>query len=556
MAKKLFTLLLCTGLTLGMLTGCGNSDNKESEVEKTSESSKTSDAEEASGEETDDLPSWKQDTTPITIDWFVAYDWYGKTFDPVNNMADKKLLEETGITINFTSGGVDKLGAMVAAGELPDVITYDALSSIRLEMEDAGMLADLESLAEQYAPDLNVPQSQRDWYRNKDGNWYSVVSYYYGPERTNEEFGGYLAFHNMNFVRVDLLEQIGMTKEDLTTLDGLYEAFKAIKEQNIQYDGMDIIPLFGVDPTQWAMQLGAYLEDSEGNYVDVRTTPEYLEALKWLNKLYREGLLTEDVLVPSNEQRDQWISSGRVFFNNFANNTVYTRRTLYSYDQEALLLSCGIVDTLDPEKEHYVHASDTNGWSATMISADSEYADRIITLFSYLSSEEITLDEEYGADCWEIVDGVLRRTEEKQAEYLADYDAYTSKYDMNVNYFEDWTIIQRYENKNPDEIFAKDDMEYTLAYRDNVFDTKCFTNTTPEAGSDEETIQTNVNNFWGQAWRQMVMASGEAECEELYYEAMEEMNAMGFEDLLAYYNKRFQENKEKLGIEYAWPAYQ
>ena len=153
----------------------------------------------------------------------MAYDWYGKVFDPVNNMADKKLQTETGITINVITGNADKLNALIVSGELPDVVTFDAVASQRLQMEDSGMVLDLEELSEKYAPDLNVPQSQKDWYRNDDGKWYSLVSFYYGPERCTDEFGGFLVTHNSNFVRTDLLEQIGMSMEDLKTKEGFYE---------------------------------------------------------------------------------------------------------------------------------------------------------------------------------------------------------------------------------------------------------------------------------------------------------------------------------------------
>ena len=109
----------------------------------------------------------------------MAYDWYGKVFDPVNNIADKKLQTETGITVNIITGDADKLNALIVSGELPDVVTFDAVASQRLQMENAGLVLDLEDLAENYAPDLNVPQSQKDWYRNEDGKWYSLVSFYY-----------------------------------------------------------------------------------------------------------------------------------------------------------------------------------------------------------------------------------------------------------------------------------------------------------------------------------------------------------------------------------------
>lgn len=41
-----------------------------------------------------------------------------------------------------------------------------------------------------------------------------------------------------------------------------------------------------------AQQFGAQQEDEQGNLLDIKLQPEYLEALKFYNKLYTEGLIT------------------------------------------------------------------------------------------------------------------------------------------------------------------------------------------------------------------------------------------------------------------------
>ena len=52
------------------------------------------------------------------------------------------------------------------------------------------------------------------------------------------------------------------------------------------------------------------------------------------------------------------------------------------------------------------------------------------------------------------------------------------------------------------------------------------------------------------------MASDEAECEKLYNQAEEQMYSMGYEELYESQNEKFHKNKEKLGIEFAWPSLQ
>ena len=223
--KKGIVLLLVMAMSLSMLAGCGNKDNKPSEpVSNSSENnvSAVPDSTPGDSEKTDavDGPSWKQDTSDCTITWFMAYDWYGKKFDEVNNLFDKKLYEETGVKIDIQTGDTDKLNMLIKTGKLPDIITLDANSTQRKLLEDNKMVQPLGPLMEEYAPDLLVPQSMIDWYTAKDGNWYSIASYYYGDDNIADN-QGYYETHNQNYVREDILSQIDMTIDDLQTKEGV-----------------------------------------------------------------------------------------------------------------------------------------------------------------------------------------------------------------------------------------------------------------------------------------------------------------------------------------------
>ena len=560
--KKLWNAVMAGMLCVSMLAGCGAktentpSEPAASEAAQTGEQESTEKAVEESAEAAGETPSWKKDTSPITIDWFVAYDWYGKVFDPVNNMADKKLQTETGITINVITGNADKLDALIVSGELPDVVTFDAVASQRLQMEDSGMVLDLEELSEKYAPDLNVPQSQKDWYRNDDGKWYSLVSFYYGPERCTDEFGGFLVTHNSNFVRTDLLEQIGMSMEDLKTKEGFYEALKKVKDEKLQYDGMDVIPLTGVYATNMAQQFGAQLEDKEGNLQDIKLQPEYLEALKFYNRLYREGLITTDEFTQDQTQRDQKVASGQVFMAQGWMTVKQPRSALYSSDPNAKMLYCGSITTGDSGNQHYLSSINAAGWTTTMITKSAEHPDRIISLFSYLTQEEAALDEEYGCGCYDIVDGKAIRKEEAVKEYEDDYNAAYNKYNMNLSFAMDYTIIQKYENLNVENELEKDRINMERDKDAQLYDDKCFSDINPMAGTDLAAIKASIDEYWKSAEPQMIMASSEEECEKLYQQAIDQIKSMGFDQLYEFQNEKFHKNKQKLGIDFAWPSLQ
>ena len=555
--KRISSILLAGAVCVSLLSGCGSKGEETAADIPQSEALQTEAAEESQNEEAaGETPSWKKDTSPVTIDWFVAYDWYGKVFDPVNNIADKKLQTETGITVNIITGDADKLNALIVSGELPDVVTFDAVASQRLQMENAGLVLDLEELAENYAPDLNVPQSQKDWYRNEDGKWYSLVSFYYGPERCSDEFGGFLVTHNSNFVRTDLLEQIGMTMDDLHTKDGFYQALKKVKDQKLQYDGMDVIPLTGVYPVNMAQQFGAQQEDEQGNLLDIKLQPEYLEALKFYNKLYTEGLITTDEFTQDQTQRDQKVASGQVFMAQGWMTVKQPRSALYSSDPNAKMLYCGTIKTGDSGKQHYLSSINAAGWTTTMITSGAQHPDRIISLFAYLTQEEAALDEEYGSGCYDIVDGKAIRKEEAVKEYEEDYNAAYNKYNMNLSFAMDYTIIQKYENLNVENELEKDRINMERDKDASLYDDKCFSDINPMAGTDLAAIKAAIDEYWKSAEPQIIMASDEAECEKLYNQAVEQMYSMGYEELYESQNEKFHKNKEKLGIEFAWPSLQ
>lgn len=560
--KRLLCLMLAVLMFIGILAGCGsktentNSSNNAVDEGQNTENQNTGTESEGNDEDLATLPSWKRDTTPITVDWFVAYDWYGKVFDPENNLADKALLEETGITLNILTGDGEKLSVLIATEELPDIVTCDAVATQRLQMENAGMVLDLEELSEKYAPDLNVPQSQRDWYRNEDGKWYSLISYFYATERTNEEFGGFYVTHNSNFVRTDILEQIGMTMDDLRTKEGFYQALKAVKDKGIKYNGMDVIPLTGVYPDHMAEQFGVQLEDEEGNLLDIRLQPEYLEALKYYNRMFNDGLITTDEFTQDQNQRDQKVASGQVFIAQGWMTVKDPRRTLYSSDPNAKILYCGVVEGGDSGKPAYRRSVNSAGWTTTMITKAAEHPDRIITLFAYLSQESVTLDYEFGYGCYDIVDGKVVRHPDKVKEYEEDFTAAYNKYNSDLPFAVDYTINQKYENLDVDDELEKDRIAMERDEAALIYDDKCFTDVDPQAGTDLAAVKAAIDEFWSSEYPRMITAANEQECEDLYNKAIEQIKAMGYDELYEYQNQRFKENKAKLGIEHAWPTLQ
>jgi putative aldouronate transport system substrate-binding protein len=499
-------------------------------------------------------PSWRQDKTPYTLKWFVAYDWYGKTFNPKVNLGDRHILEETGISLEIDSGNYEKLNLLISTGDLPDLVTFDAVSSQRTLLEDGGVLYDLEELSAKYAPDLNVPQSMKDWYRAKDGKWYTIASYYYGPERTSAEFGGYYATHNLNYARQDILDQTGMRLENMKTKAGFLNALREVKRRNIQYGGKTVLPYIGADPANLAAQFGADLEDKDGNLADIRRTPEYLEALLYLNTMFNEGLITDEEFTMNTQMRDQKTANGEVFAASGWLTVSLPRKSLYTLDGNAKFMYAGIINGGDSGKTPVLEAVSCGGWTGTMIAKNCRNPVKAIQFMAYMTSEKATLDQWYGYGTYDIVNGKVVRKPEKEKEYEENYQAAYAKYNLNIEYFVDWTIIEKYTGFNPHALYY--DIDHYNQEHDRsitMYDNKAFTFVAPEDGSDLSVMDLRVEDYWKQQIPKMIMAKNSDECARIYRDSLAQADSLGMKAVDDYQNQRFIENKKRLGVQRVWP---
>lgn len=336
-----------------------------------------------------------------------------------------------------------------------------------------------------------------------------------------------------------------------------------MRDQNIQYNGQAVIPYYlsiaeGSDDSidNLAQQFGAVPEDGGGNYVDLKLTPEYLEALQFFNLCYNEKLMPDEVFTANSQQREQRVANGEVFASTGWMNVRTPREALYVADNNALMLYCGHM-TGESGKRPYVPATSTIGSYANMITSNAKNPERIITLFAYCSQEEFTLDCKYGTGCYDIVDGAVKMKPEKQAEFNADYNAASAKYMWSFNAFQSWSAVQRYWPKEAGTPIEEDGEHVTN--RDpaaTIYDTRCFTDIQPETGSDMAVKASKIDDYWVSALPKMVMAATPDECQRIYEQELAAIRTMGFDELCEYYNARFQENKAKTGEKFAHPANQ
>lgn len=250
------------------------------------------------------VPMAMADETPV-LTWLFVGD---------NNVPETcKVMEEfearMGVDIQYTyinSRDLDtKLNTMIAGDQLPDI--FLAKNQIAIDLAEGGKLLDMAPYLPEYGKDIlaGYPEGYLNTLPiNKDGKIFGL----------NSQAGQYIAnFH----IRKDWLANVGM--EVPTTLDELYEVLKAFTFNDPDQNGVK-------DTWGWAAHLNtakewehvfaAYgipfaqnitLED--GTVTRYTKHPNYLEAVKFLNKLYQDGIMNPDFA------SIDWITSAEMLWN-------------------------------------------------------------------------------------------------------------------------------------------------------------------------------------------------------------------------------------------------
>ena len=289
MFKKNLSLLLAGILTISCLTaGCGNNSGNGGE----SAAAGNGDSQAAATEtgKADKAASGEV----ITLTFFDK-----NTGDAFDNPVAQAITEKTGIKIEVqqpTGNPEEKLNLMLASGDLPDIVLMDRRSDIVNKYIAAGALVPLNDLIDQYGADIQEMygdilnksryEDGKNYYLN---NWYGLDP---DPDR---------AF----CIRMDVLKELGYgekaEKGEAFTQDEFRDILSRFKETYKDADGQPAIPLTSnadympsVLSTFKAMYgMKNYYEKDGKLFFDVRD-PDYLEMVKYMNGLYRDGLLDKE----------------------------------------------------------------------------------------------------------------------------------------------------------------------------------------------------------------------------------------------------------------------
>ena len=231
-------------------------------------------------------------------------------FDAKTDHSVTVLEEVTGFDIEFDmlpeQNGLDKLNLIFSSGDIPyDLViigSSDDDKSVYTTYAKKNLLIDLTDELPKY-PNLMKLDPLGQEAVSVNGRMFAIGST--GLPYSQEVLS----------VRLDWLEQLGLSIP--TTRDEFYDMLVAFKANDPEGYGEDLVPFIS-RPTTIVSTISATFgflydyEERDGKIVDMRLTQDYLEYLTFMNKLYTEKLMDQDMPVNTGSTVSEKVAASRV----------------------------------------------------------------------------------------------------------------------------------------------------------------------------------------------------------------------------------------------------
>jgi putative aldouronate transport system substrate-binding protein len=266
---------------------------------------------------------------PITLSWGVnssAVQQFkgGDTYE--NNIWTRRYKDDLGIiiSIDFTADGSsgaynNRLNLALASGDLPDIVSEVPYQLFR-QAVDGGLVTDITEIYDQYAGERMKAIKQR---YPAAFDYASVNGRLYGMAGLNDN----RQFATVLWIRDDWLKNLGLDAP--TTIDELVEVARAFTFKDPDGNGLNdtyglglqnglvsanfghitgILSAFGVP----AYEHSLYYREENGKINFSYLNPGTKDALRLVQRMYREGLVDPEFNVKDTNKYADDIASGKV----------------------------------------------------------------------------------------------------------------------------------------------------------------------------------------------------------------------------------------------------
>lgn len=308
--KKNGIVALTLAAALGITAGCsGNSNTPQNNADATANSADTK--------------------APDNAGKFKLWLGWTATVNNESLMQQYWRTEEPGVDVQLEATQGDVLTALnlkLNTGGFDDAAIFGRSQVIDDAMKRSNLIQPLEqyfNMPDKYPSLAAIPKEYLEQMKDADGHIWSIPSYF--DINPAEPWPGWSS--SAWFIRTDILEKVGMTENDLSTLDGVENYLRKAAELKDE-SGKNLLPLgiltdkndenavlaaFGVTVAS-AGGVTPVKQDGDG-FIFMYDDPGFKAAYKWMNRLYQEKLIDPEALTDKSERYIEKNKNGRYAMN-------------------------------------------------------------------------------------------------------------------------------------------------------------------------------------------------------------------------------------------------
>lgn len=406
--KQILSIVLAAAMSVTLFAGCGQK-NEESKVQESGSqvaSNQTQGSTEQAGEE-DPYKDVRISDEVVTLtvagpSGATAQDWN-------STLQFQEYEKRLGIKLDATTYSNEqwssKYTLMMAADEMPDILALGQQQIARSEMQqyaDEGYLLDFSKYLDIMPNVSRLMEEYPEWAKSITFDNGAI----YGFTSLNDN--GVSAYAEYCFLNQSWLDNLGLERP--TTLEEFYNVLKAFKEQDANGNGDpdDEIPFayaagrrWGVVPIRYAFGIDDTREmfddplwtQKDGKVGLWNTTDNYKEYLKFMHKLYAEGLMNEDAFVVDAAELDTLGQENKI---GYIANSYKVGATKELQDEMKWYQVVGLTQEGYQDEQVWVKRNTYDNKIRLMANADTKYPEIIAKFVDYLYTPEGSLSTRNG----------------------------------------------------------------------------------------------------------------------------------------------------------------
>ncbi|MDQ0062548.1 sugar ABC transporter substrate-binding protein [Paenibacillus harenae] len=493
-------------------------------------------------------PAWQLDSKeePTDLTWYVNADWWNTDFG--NDVVTKKIKEDLNINIKFITGDDTKLNTFFAGGDMPDLITtFDSNSPI--VQKAATWALPLNELAEKYDPYFNkvAAQDTLNWFKLQDGNTYGYPNY----SNTQDDYNsGNIPAKTAFIVRKDVYEALGQPAMGTT------EQFESVLK-DIKQKFPELIPFGfnsigeGTGSLGDTLQdfIGVPLEDADGGFYNRNLDEDYLAWLKTLNRVHRDGLISDDSFADDSTAFEEKVKAGK-YATMLLDGTPQQGGNLQIFFSGNRGKEYIAIDGPQSTKGNAptLNQSGITGWMISFITKKAKDPAKAIQVFTYLLSEEGQMLMNYGIEgetYQKNADGTVALLPAVKELQQSNPDKFKKEFRMGEFMF---FGHDRHKALSGDAFpeAIKQMQEWGKGKLKPHF---ILENINPDQGTPEARALSANNTKWNSSLVSMIRAKDDAGFESVLNEYKKFLDDNSWEKIVEIRNEKMKANKEKLGLE-------